>query len=160
MVGGDPDAFMRVPVFAPLGRTAELLGPAGGGRHAKMTNRLAIAAGMIRVCESLVYAHGAGLDVAKVTQTIEGGAAGSRSLSNYGPRILRGDFEPGFKIEYFVKDLGIALAEARRMNVVLPGAALAEQLYSAARGQGLSQKGTRSFAVVFTRLSDAGWPSL
>jgi 3-hydroxyisobutyrate dehydrogenase len=118
-----------------------------------MVNQIAIASGMIGVCEALLYAHRAGLDIEKVIETIQAGAAGSWSLSNYGPRISRGDLEPGFKIGHFVKDLGIALAEARRMNLSLPGTALAQQLYVAARGQGLGDKGTQALSLVLERLS-------
>jgi 3-hydroxyisobutyrate dehydrogenase len=159
MVGGDKEAFTRArPVFDPLGKTIELQGGAGAGQHTKMVNQLAIAAGMIGVCEALVYGYRAGLNLDKTLETISGGAAGSWSLSNYAPRILKGDLEPGFKVDHFIKDLGIALAEARRMNVVLPGAALAQQLYIGVRSQGLGQKGTQSLAVVLGRLSQADWP--
>jgi 3-hydroxyisobutyrate dehydrogenase len=160
MVGGDADAFDRArPVLEPLGQTIELQGGAGTGQHTKMTNQLAIASGMIGVCEALVYAYRAGLDLEKTLATIQGGAAGSWSLSNYGPRLLRGDLEPGFKVDHFIKDLGIALSEARRMNVSLPGAALAEQLYVAVRSQGLGQKGTQALAVALAALSQVDWPS-
>jgi 3-hydroxyisobutyrate dehydrogenase len=145
-------------VFEPLGKTIELQGDAGAGQHTKMVNQLAIAAGMIGVCEALVYGHRAGLNLDKTLETISGGAAGSWSLSNYGPRLLKGDLEPGFKVDHFIKDLGIALAEARGMNVVLPGAALAEQLYVGVRSQGLGQKGTQSLAVVIAQLAQADWP--
>ncbi len=159
MVGGDKAAFDKAkPVFDPLGKTIELLGEAGSGQHTKMTNQLAIAAGMIGVCEALVYAHKAGLNLDRTLETISGGAAGSWSLSNYGPRLLKGDLEPGFKVDHFIKDLGIALAEAQRMNVVLPGAALAEQLYVGVRSQGLGQKGTQSLAVVLAQLAKADFP--
>ncbi len=160
MVGGDPDAFVRArPVLELLGRTVELQGGAGAGQHTKMTNQLAIAAGMIGVCEALIYAHRAGLDLERTLSTISGGAAGSWSLANYGPRLLRGDLEPGFKVDHFIKDLGIALAEARRMGVSLPGAALAEQLYVAVSSQGMGQKGTQSLAVALARLSQVDWPA-
>ncbi len=159
MVGGDRDTFTRArPVFDPLGKTIELQGAAGAGQHTKMVNQLAIAAGMIGVCEALVYGYRAGLNLDKTLETIAGGAAGSWSLSNYGPRLLKGDLEPGFKVDHFIKDLGIALAEARRMNVVLPGASLAEQLYVGVRSQGLGQKGTQSLAVVLAQLARADWP--
>ncbi len=124
-----------------------------------MMNQIAIASGMIGLCEALLYAHRAGLDVERAIDTIKGGAAGSWSLSNYGPRILSGDFEPGFRIEHFIKDLGIALEEAKRMNLSLPGTALAEQLYIAARGQGLGQKGTHALALALARVSESDWPS-
>ncbi len=161
MVGGSAEAYERArPLFEPLGRTIVLQGEAGTGQHTKMTNQLAIAAGMIGVCEALLYAYRAGLDLEKTLETISGGAAGSWSLSNYGPRLLGGDLEPGFKIDHFIKDLGIALTEARRMNVVLPGAALAEQLYVAARSHGLGQKGTQALAVVLAELSQTDWPAV
>ena len=159
MVGGDRQAFDRArPVFEPLGKTIELQGGAGAGQHTKMVNQLAIAAGMIGMCEALVYGHRAGLNLDKTLATIQNGAAGSWSLSNYGPRLLRGDLEPGFKVDHFIKDLGIALAEARAMNVVLPGASLAEQLYVGVRSQGLGQKGTQSLAVVLAQLAQADFP--
>jgi 3-hydroxyisobutyrate dehydrogenase len=160
MVGGGQDAFDRArPVFEPMGRTIELQGGPGAGQHTKMVNQLAIAAGMIGVCEALVYGYRAGLDLEQTLETISGGAAGSWSLSNYGSRLLKGDLEPGFKVDHFIKDLGIALAEGRRMNVVLPGAALAEQLYVGVRSQGLGQKGTQSLAVVLGQLAQADWPA-
>ncbi|MGZ4178813.1 MAG: NAD(P)-dependent oxidoreductase [Solirubrobacteraceae bacterium] len=160
MVGGEEDAFSRArPVFEPMGHTIELQGGPGAGQHTKMVNQLAIAAGMIGVCEALVYGYRAGLDLETTLATIQGGAAGSWSLSNYGPRLLKGDLEPGFKVDHFIKDLGIALAEARRMNVVLPGASLAEQLYVGVRSLGLGQKGTQSLAVVLAQLAQADWPS-
>jgi 3-hydroxyisobutyrate dehydrogenase len=160
MVGGTQEAFAAAqPVFEPMGKTIELQGGPGSGQHTKMVNQLAIAAGMIGVCEALVYGYRAGLDLEKTLETISGGAAGSWSLSNYGPRLLKGDLEPGFKVDHFIKDLGIALAEARRMNVVLPGAALAEQLYVGVRSQGLGQKGTQSLAVVLAQLAQADWPA-
>jgi len=160
MVGGGVEAFDRArPLLEKLGRTVTRQGEAGAGQHTKMVNQIAIASGMIGLCEALLYAHRAGLDVEQAVETIKGGAAGSWSLSNYAPRLLRGDFEPGFKIDHFIKDLGIALSEARRMNLSLPGTALAEQLYVAARGQGLGQKGTHALAVALAKLSDERWPA-
>jgi 3-hydroxyisobutyrate dehydrogenase len=159
MVGGEPVAFERAePLFGSLGKTIKLMGGPGSGQHTKMVNQIAIASGMIALCEALLYGHRAGLDLEQTIATIESGAAGSWSLSNYGPRILKGDFEPGFKIDHFVKDLGIALAEARRMKLSLPGTALAEQLYVAAQGQGLGQKGTHALSVALGRVSGDDWP--
>jgi 3-hydroxyisobutyrate dehydrogenase len=123
-----------------------------------MMNQVAIAAGMIGVCEALLYAHSAGLDVGRALDTIKSGAAGSWSLSNYAPRLLDGDLEPGFKVDHFVKDLGIALAEARRMQLALPGLALAEQLYVATQAQGLGQKGTHALLIALARVSAIEWP--
>jgi 3-hydroxyisobutyrate dehydrogenase len=160
MVGGDAGAFERAqPLLSALGRTVTLQGEAGAGQHTKMMNQIAIASGMIGLCEALLYAHRAGLDVEQAIDTIKDGAAGSWSLSNYAPRLLRGDLEPGFKIDHFIKDLGIALSEARRMNLSLPGTALAEQLYVVARSQGLGQKGTQALSVALAHLSNERWPA-
>jgi 3-hydroxyisobutyrate dehydrogenase len=161
MVGGDASAFERArPLFEVLGKTITHSGEAGAGQHTKMMNQIAIASGMIGLCEALLYAHRAGLDVERALDTIKGGAAGSWSLSNYGPRIVSGDFAPGFRIEHFIKDLGIALAESRRMNLSLPGTALAEQLYIAARAQGLGLEGTHALALALAQVSQSDWPAL
>lgn len=158
MVGGRQEDFERaLPVFRVLGRAVSLAGGPGAGQHTKMANQIAIASGMIGVCEALLYARSAGLDVGKVVETISPGAAGSWSLTNYGPRALKGDFEPGFKVDHFIKDLGIALAEARRMNLALPGLALAEQLYVATKARGLGEKGTHSLLLTLTELSGTTW---
>src|SRR5205814_5475899 len=109
--------------------------------------------GMIGVCEALLYGYKAGLDLERVLESVSGGAAGSWSLSNYGPRMLAGDFKPGFMVEHFVKDMGIALAEARRMNLSLPGLALAQQLYVALMAQGKGRKGTHSLILALAALS-------
>src|SRR5207249_824216 len=117
------------PLLELLGKTILHQGPAGAGQHTKMVNQTLIATGMIGVCEALLYAYRAGLEIERVLESVSGGAAGSWSLSNYAPRILKGDFEPGFFVEHFLKDMEIALGEARRMNVALPGLALAHELY-------------------------------
>ena len=160
MVGGTQEAFDRVlPLFETLGKTVVLEGGPGAGQHTKMMNQIAIASGMIGVCEALLYAYAAGLDLERALDTISGGAAGSWSLSNYAPRILRGDLEPGFKIDHFLKDLGIALAEASAMGLDLPGTTLAEELYQAAREQGYGQKGTHALIVALAARSGVD-PSL
>ena len=160
MAGGAPEAFERGrPLFEVLGRTIVHQGGPGAGQHAKMVNQIAISSGMVGVCEALLYAHRAGLDVATVLDTISGGAAGSWSLSNLAPRALRGDFEPGFKVDHFIKDLGIALAEARRMDLALPGLALGEQLYVATRAHGLGQRGTHALLLALADLSGVPWPA-
>jgi 3-hydroxyisobutyrate dehydrogenase len=161
MVGGDQEALDRaMPVLQVVGKTVRLQGGPGAGQHAKMVNQLAIASGMIGVCEALVYAYRAGLDVAATLDTIKDGAAGSWSLTNYGSRLLRNDLEPGFKVDHFIKDLGIALSEANRMNISLPGAALAEQLYIGVRSRGLGQKGTQALAIVLGELAQSDWPAV
>src|SRR5690349_21286359 len=112
MVGGEPVAFERAePLLHSLGKTIKLLGGPGSGQHTKMVNQIAIASGMIALCEALLYGHRAGLDIETVLSSISTGAAGSWSLTNYAPRILAGRFEPGFRVDHFVKDLNIALTE-------------------------------------------------
>jgi len=158
MVGGDHEAFERMrPLFECLGRTIVHQGPAGAGQHTKMVNQTLIATGMIGVCEALLYAYKAGLDLPTVLTSVSGGAAGSWSLSNYAPRMLAGDFAPGFAVTHFVKDLGIALAEARRLRLALPGLALAEQLYRALEAQGEGANGIQALLHVLARLSNVEW---
>jgi 3-hydroxyisobutyrate dehydrogenase len=160
MAGGAEADFERaLPLLREMGGTITLQGGPGAGQHTKMMNQIAIASGMIGVCEALLYAYRSGLDVARALDTIKGGAAGSWSLSNYAPRLLSGDLEPGFKVDHFVKDLGIALAEARRMQLALPGLALAEQLYVATQAQGLGQNGTHALLIALARVSAIDdWP--
>jgi 3-hydroxyisobutyrate dehydrogenase len=159
MVGGDREVFEHVqPLFARLGRTIVHQGPAGAGQHAKMVNQILIATGMIGVCEALLYAYKAGLDLPTVLTSVSGGAAGSWSLTNYAPRILRRDFAPGFAVAHFLKDLGLALAEARRMRLALPGLALAEQLYRALEAEDHGASGIQALVLALARLSAVDWP--
>jgi 3-hydroxyisobutyrate dehydrogenase len=158
MVGGDADAVEEVrPLLGLFGRTIVHQGGPGAGQHTKMVNQILIASGMIGVCEALLYGYRAGLDPEMVLQSVSGGAAGSWALSNLAPRALRGDFEPGFFVEHFLKDMEIALAEARRMNLALPGLALAHELYLALRAQGGGRKGTQALLLALARLSDIDW---
>src|SRR5205823_8115326 len=140
-----------------MGKTIVRQGGPGAGQHTKLVNQILIASGMIGVCEALLYAYRAGLDLETVLESVAPGAAGSWSLSNYAPRMLKGDFEPGFVVEHFVKDMGIALAEARRMKLSLPGLALAEQLYVALTAQGKGRKGTQSLILALADLSTVDW---
>ena len=159
MVGGDADAVDRVwPLLEVMGNTIVRQGGPGAGQHTKMVNQTLIATGMIGVCEALLYAYRAGLDLDTVLESVAGGAAGSWSLSNYGPRMLAGDFEPGFFVDHFVKDMGIALTEARRMKLSLPGLALAHELYVALQAQGGGRQGTQALLLALARLSDVHWP--
>lgn len=152
MVGGDATTFERVrPLFEIMGKTIVLQGPAGSGQHTKMVNQILIATGIIGVCEALVYARKAGLDVPTVLASVSGGAAGSWSLANYVPRIERGDLEPGFMIEHFVKDMHIALAESQRMGLDLPGLALAERLYAGLVDTGHGRKGIQALLLALDR---------
>ena len=145
------------PLFEVMGKTIVRQGGPGAGQHTKMVNQILIATGMIGVCEALLYGYKAGLDLETVLEVVGGGAAGSWSLANYGPRMLAGNFDPGFFVEHFVKDMGIALAEARRMNLSLPGLALAQQLYIALVAQGGGRKGTHSLVLALASLSDVEW---
>ncbi len=159
MVGGDETTFARVrPLFELLGTTIVHQGPAGAGQHTKMVNQTLIATGMIGVCEGLLYAFRAGLDPARVLESVSGGAAGSWSLSNYAPRMLRGDFAAGFFVEHFLKDMEIALEEARRMNLALPGLALAHELYLSLRAHGGGRDGTQALIRSLAQLSAVEWP--
>ncbi|WP_421384315.1 NAD(P)-dependent oxidoreductase [Bacillus salacetis] len=145
MVGGDEDIFERAkPLFETFGGNIRYHGKAGSGQHTKMANQIAIATNMIGVCEALVYARKAGLDLEDVLQTISGGAAGSWSLSNLAPRMIAGNFEPGFFVKHFIKDMGIALEEAERMELSLPGLSLAKQLYEELQSQGAENDGTQA----------------
>lgn len=154
MCGGDRKAFDRVlPLLQVLGENVNYLGGPGLGQHTKMVNQIHIAGTMIGAVECLLYAHKAGLDLDQVIRAIGSGAAGSWTINNLGPRIAARNFEPGFFIEHFVKDMGIALAEAGRMNLCLPGLALAHQFYVSAQAVGLSKKGTQALALVFERMN-------
>jgi 3-hydroxyisobutyrate dehydrogenase len=155
MVGGDAEVVEAVqPLLECMGKTIVHQGGPGSGQHTKMVNQILIATNMIGVCEALLYGYKAGLDLEKVLQSVGGGAAASWSLNNLGPRIMQRNFEPGFFVEHFLKDMGIALAEAERMNLCLPGLALAKQLYEAVRAQGLGRKGTHALMIALERLSN------
>ncbi len=158
MIGGDKAVVDALgPLFATMGKTIVHQGPAGAGQHTKMVNQILIATNMIGVCEALLYGFKAGLDLDVVLQSVSSGAAGSWSLSNLGPRIIAANFEPGFYVEHFLKDMGIALAEAGRMKLSLPGLALAEQLYRAVEAQGNGRKGTHALMLALANLSATEW---
>jgi 3-hydroxyisobutyrate dehydrogenase len=155
MVGGDADAVEAVrPLLECMGKAIVHQGPAGAGQHTKMVNQVLIATNMIGVCEALLYGYKAGLDLKTVLQSVGGGAAASWSLNNLGPRIIDRNFEPGFFVEHFIKDMGIALDEAKRMNLSLPGLALANQLYLAVKAQGYGRKGTQALMLALEHLSN------
>ena len=145
MVGGSKQAFEKVtPLFEVIGQNIVLQGEAGAGQHTKMCNQIAIATNMIGVCEALAYGKKAGLDMERVLQSIATGAAGSWSLSNLAPRMLQGDKEPGFYIMHMIKDMGIALDEAARMELKLPGLAMAKAMYDELSAKGYDQNGTQA----------------
>jgi 3-hydroxyisobutyrate dehydrogenase len=154
MVGGDRPVFDAVkPLFDLLGKTIALMGAAGAGQHTKMTNQILIAGTMIGVVESLLYAQRAGMDPHAVIDVIGKGAASSWSINNLGRRIADGNFDPGFYIKHFVKDMGIALEEARRMRLALPGLALVHQFYVAAMAMGWENLGTHGLYRVLASMN-------
>ena len=154
MVGGEREAFNQVlPLFEIMGDRINYMGRAGKGQHTKMANQIHIATTMIGAVESLLYAAKAGLDLDEVIAAIGSGAAGSWTINNLGPRIVKRNFDPGFFIEHFIKDMGIALDEAKRMDLSLPGLALAHQFYVAAEALGLGKNGTHALALVLERMN-------
>jgi 3-hydroxyisobutyrate dehydrogenase len=145
LAGGDVGAFARAePVLRLFGPTVVLHGPAGSGQHAKMCNQIMIACTMIGLCEALAYGRAAGLDASLLLQSTSGGGAASWSLQKLAPRILSGDFAPGFYVKHFVKDLAIALAAAREMGLALPGLELGEKLYRELAAAGHADDGTQA----------------
>jgi len=158
MIGGDPDPVEQVrPVFETMGKTIVRQGGPGAGQHTKAVNQILIATGMIGLSEALLYGQQAGLDLDTVMGSVSGGAAGSWSLSNYGPRMLGGDFEPGFFVDHFVKDMAIALREAASMKLPAPGLAMAHELYVSLQAQGLGRKGTQSLILALAHLAGVEW---
>lgn len=158
MIGGDRALVEALhPCWETMGKTIIHQGGPGAGQHTKMVNQTLIASGMVGICEALLYAHKAGLDLATVLQSVAPGAAGSWSLSNLGPRIIANNFDPGFYVEHFIKDMGIALEEARRMGIALPGLALARQLYVAVEAQGHGRAGTHALQLALAAISGIDW---
>jgi 3-hydroxyisobutyrate dehydrogenase len=158
MVGGDKDVVESLaPCFQAMGKTIVYQGGPGAGQHTKVVNQVLIATNMIGVCEALLYGYKAGLDLPTVLQSVGSGAAGSWSLNNLGPRIMSNNFDPGFFVEHFIKDMGIALAESRRMGLALPGLALAHQLYVAVKAQGYGRLGTHALELALAKLSGVNW---
>lgn len=156
MVGGTAEAFAAArPLFACLGKTIVHQGAAGMGQHAKLVNQILIASTMMGVCEGLLYARQAGLDPQTVLASVSVGAAASWSLTNLYPRMMRGDFQPGFYVAHFIKDLQIALEEAARLHLALPGLALARQLYEAVHACGGARLGTQALLLALERLNGA-----
>ncbi|MBW3495469.1 NAD(P)-dependent oxidoreductase [Bacillus sp. FDAARGOS_1420] len=144
MVGGENRIYdICLPLFEKLGTNIQLQGPAGSGQHTKMCNQIAIASNMIGVCEAVAYAKKAGLNADKVLESISTGAAGSWSLSNLAPRMLKGDFEPGFYVKHFMKDMKIALDEAEKLQLPVPGLTLAKELYEELIADGKENSGTQ-----------------
>lgn len=145
MVGGDLAIHQKlVPIFKAFGKTINHQGSAGKGQHAKMANQIMIAGTMTGMTELLVYAKAAGLDMTTIIETVGGGSGANWSLANYAPRILKNDYSAGFFVKHFIKDLGIALDEAKKMKIELPATSLAEKLYQDLANKGFSDDGTQA----------------
>lgn len=150
MIGGDQQAFDELsPVFQHLGENIILQGPAGAGQHTKLANQITIASNMIGVCEAIVYAKKSGLNPVRVLDSITTGAAGSWSLSNLGPRMIKGDFAPGFYVKHLIKDMTIALESAKEMGMKTPGLSLSLELYKELAEKGENDSGTQALIKYF-----------
>ncbi|MFQ5788788.1 MAG: NAD(P)-dependent oxidoreductase, partial [Thermodesulfobacteriota bacterium] len=157
MVGGDKDPVKAVmPLFTLMGKNIVYQGAAGSGQHAKMCNQVMVSGLMIGMCETLLYGYKAGLDLRTMLRSVSSGAAASWMLDNLAPRIVKRDFRPGFFVEHFIKDMGIAIKEAERMNLSMPGLALVHQLYIALQAQGHGRKGTQALILTLERISNVG----
>ncbi|MCA9010940.1 MAG: NAD(P)-dependent oxidoreductase [Planctomycetaceae bacterium] len=158
MIGGDKEVVTALqPLWEAMGKTIVHQGEAGAGQHTKMVNQILIATGMIGVCEALLYGYRSGLDLPTVLKSVSSGAAGSWSLSNLAPRVIDNNFDPGFFVEHFIKDMGIALEESRRMGLSMPGLALAQQLYLAVQAQGFGRNGTHALLLALSQMSGIDW---
>ncbi|WP_341322516.1 NAD(P)-dependent oxidoreductase [Solibacillus sp. FSL H8-0523] len=145
MIGGDKAVFEQMqPIFEVFGQNIVYQGVAGSGQHTKMCNQIAIASGMIGVCEAIAYGLNAGLTMEDVLRSITAGAAGSWSLTNLAPRMLKEDLDPGFYIKHIIKDMKIALDEAERMELQLPGLSLAKSMYDQLLEEGYGDNGTQA----------------
>lgn len=154
MAGGDADAIEALaPAWRALGKSCIRQGGPGAGQHTKLVNQTLIAGALVGVCEALLYAQRAGLDPLRVLESVSGGAAASWQLANLAPRILRGDFAPGFFAEHFAKDMALVLAEAERMQLALPGLALVRQLFVALQAQGHARSGSQALILALAKLS-------
>ena len=157
MIGGaESDVAFARPVLELMGRRLVHHGGPGAGQHAKIINQTLVAANLIGVCEGLLYAAKAGLDPLRVIDSVGSGVADSWTVRNFGPRMVKRDFEPRFYAEYFLKDLSIAMEESARMGLTLPGLALARQLYEAVKAQGHGKKGIQALLLALERLNGIG----
>ena len=154
MVGGKKEIFEKVlPLFQLMGPTISYMGEPGAGQHTKVCNQIVVAGNMIGTCEALLYAARQGLDKQEVIDIVGKGAASSWIINNLGPRIVKGNYDPGFFVEHFIKDMGIALGEASAVGFSLPGLALVHQLYIAVKAQGHSRSGTQALFLALQALN-------
>jgi 3-hydroxyisobutyrate dehydrogenase len=155
MIGGDEEIFKKIfPILKLMGENISYLGKAGSGQHTKMSNQILIASTMVGVVESLLYSYKAGLDLSEVIGVIGKGAASSWSINNLGTRIVKKDFDPGFMIKHFIKDMSIALQESEKMKLKLPGLSLAYKFYNTAKKIGLENLGTQGLYKVFEKMNN------
>ena len=158
MVGGVEEAFdALLPIWKLLGTTCVFHGSAGSGQHAKMVNQILIASSMVGLCEAMLYAKQTGLDAERVLKSVSSGAAGSWALSNLTPRILKGDFAPGFFVDHIVKDLGIAIEEAEKTGLQLPGLSNARKAYETLQTMGHGSSGTQSLILSMAKQNGIDW---
>ena len=161
MIGGDAKAVARLePFWNVLASNWVLQGGPGAGQHTKMANQILIASTMVGICEALLYVQEAGLDATTVLESVASGAAGSWSLNNLAPRMLVGDFDPGFYIEHFIKDMHIAQAEAAKLGSPLPGLSLALELYKLLLAEGHGRLGTQALVLALAQEADLEWQRL
>lgn len=154
MIGGDAAIAERMrPLFERLGKKIVHQGGPGSGQQAKLSNQIAIAGTMVGVCESLLYGHKAGLDLQQMLESIRGGAAACWTLDNLAPKIMQRDFNPGFSVEHFVKDMGIAIEEGKRMGLTLPGLTLVHRLYGKVMALGHARSGTHALFLALEDIS-------
>lgn len=154
MAGGDAPVVERcMPIFEALGKKITHIGPIGSGQVAKLVNQVLVCINLLATAEALTFAAKAGVDPAKVLEAVSAGAAGSWQLSNLGPRMIEGDFEPGFMIKLLQKDLRLALEEADDLHLPLLGTGLVHQLLRQAEAQGLGDAGTQALYRVMQTLA-------
>ena len=153
MIGGDTTSVQAVmPLFELLGKKIVHQGGPGTGQQAKLCNQIVIAGTMVGVCESVLYGYKAGLDLNRMLDSIRGGAAACWTLEHLAPRILQRNFDPGFFVEHFIKDMGLALEESKRMGLVLPGLTLVHQLYQTVQTLGHGRSGTHALMLALEDL--------
>jgi 3-hydroxyisobutyrate dehydrogenase len=159
MVGGNEKTVNYVkPIFNIFGKSINLMGGAGMGHHTKMANQIFIASTMMSVVEGVIYSYKAGLDVNQVLECVSQGAAASFSMSSYAPRMLKRDFEPGFYVDHFIKDMEICLEECKRMKIILPGLQLSKQFYESVKAYGFEKKGSQALILALEKFNNIELP--
>ena len=154
MVGGEKSVFDRcLPVFQAMGKNIVHTGPSGMGQTTKLVNQILVAGTMNAVAEAMVFAASSGADLETTIEAVKGGAAGSWQLQNLGPRLIKGDFAPGFMVRLQQKDLRLILEGAREMRLTLPATALINQLFASLEASGNGDEGTQALVKVHERLA-------